>query len=251
MIEMEIIMCTTCGTQYNSCSIPEKCLICNDERQYINPDGQSWTTLKRMVQQGDYKNSITFEESGLYSIKTIPKFAIGQTAYIIHQNNFRLLWDCISYLDKATIQEIKEMGGLNAIALSHPHYYSSQVEWAETFDIPIYIHMDDRSWVMRPSDQIIFWSGESIEVYPGLTLYRLGGHFKGASVLEWKDGNEGIGVLLTGDVIRAQRVSCFKYRKTIHNAMDEKWKRLLRLLASSPLTGYIMPSMALLKNKAN
>lgn len=199
---MEIIMCTTCGTQYNSCSIPEKCLICNDERQYINPDGQSWTTLKRMVQQGDYKNSITFEESGLYSIKTIPKFAIGQTAYIIHQNNFRLLWDCISYLDKATIQEIKEMGGLNAIALSHPHYYSSQVEWAETFDIPIYIHMDDRSWVMRPSDQIIFWSGESIEVYPGLTLYRLGGHFKGASVLEWKDGNEGKGVLLTGDVIQ-------------------------------------------------
>lgn len=46
--------------------------------------------------------------------------------------------------DKETINKINELGGINAIALSHPHYYSTQVEWAETFQVLIYIHEDDK-----------------------------------------------------------------------------------------------------------
>ena len=55
---------------------------------------------------------------------------------------------------------------------------------------------------MRPSEKIIFWSGESLELSKDLVIHRLGGHFKGGSVLEWKEGNEQKGVLLTGDVIQ-------------------------------------------------
>ncbi|MBJ3793570.1 hypothetical protein I8J38_34335, partial [Bacillus sp. OA1] len=111
-----------------------------------------------------YKNEIIKEENGLYSITTKPGFAIGQTAFIVKTESYRLLWDCITYLDETTIAKIKELGGLDAIALSHPHYYSTQVEWAETFDVPIYIHEDDKEWVMRPSSRIIYWSGESLQL---------------------------------------------------------------------------------------
>ena len=88
--------------------------------------------------------------------------------------SYRLLWDCITYLDETTITKIKELGGLDAVALSHPHYYSTQVEWAETFDVPIYIHEDDKEWVMRPSSRIIYWSGESLQLADGLVIHRLG-----------------------------------------------------------------------------
>ena len=44
------------------------------------------------------------------------------------------------------------MGGIAAIAISHPHYYSSMAEWAEAVDAPIYLHAADREWVLRPSD---------------------------------------------------------------------------------------------------
>ncbi|MFD1737278.1 hypothetical protein ACFSCX_12010 [Bacillus salitolerans] len=198
---MKYYICETCGVQYE-CSIaePEQCMICNEERQYVNPNGQSWTTLGKMMNEG-YKNMLSLEEKGLYSIKTTPEFGIGQTAYIVQSEGFYLMWDCITYIDEATIDKINELGGLQAIALSHPHYYSTQVEWAETFNVPIYIH-DDKKWVMRPSDKIVFWSGESIEIYKGIALHRLGGHFKGGSVLEWKDGNEQKGILLSGDIIQ-------------------------------------------------
>ncbi|HFJ9317273.1 MBL fold metallo-hydrolase [Bacillus tropicus] len=196
-------ICTTCGVQYSkSQEVPSDCIICNEERQYINPSGQSWTTLEKMQKSKLYKNEILKEETGLYSITTKPEFAIGQTAYLIQSQNFNVLWDCITYLDENTIQEIHKLGGIQAIVLSHPHYYSTQVEWAETFNIPIYIHEDDKEWVNRSSKQIIFWSGESLVLTDAITIYRLGGHFKGGAILHWKDGSDKKGLLLTGDIIQ-------------------------------------------------
>ncbi|WP_102275329.1 MBL fold metallo-hydrolase [Cytobacillus massiliigabonensis] len=199
---MQNYICVTCGVQYEgSNNAPEQCVICNEERQYVHSNGQSWITLETMIKE-NYQNIISLEEEGLHSLTTSPAFAIGQTAYLVQNDGFNLLWDCITYFDDMTISKIKELGGINAIALSHPHYYSTQVEWAEAFDVPIYIHEDDKEWVMRPSDKIIFWSGESLELHKGLVIHRLGGHFKGGAVLEWKHGNEKKGILLTGDIIQ-------------------------------------------------
>ncbi|WP_173916812.1 hypothetical protein [Halobacillus sp. Marseille-Q1614] len=199
---MKRYICETCGVQYEeTINEPQYCFVCSEERQYVSPTGQTWTTLDIMKNE-DYKNVMSLEEDGLYSLKTIPSFGIGQTAYIIQSDGFNVLWDCISYIDEETMREIEALGGLNAIALSHPHYYSTQVEWAETFHVPIYVHEDDQEWVMRPSDKIIFWSGESKALHNGITLHRLGGHFKGGSVLEWTLGNDGKGILLTGDIIQ-------------------------------------------------
>lgn len=200
---MKNYVCETCGVQYDLSQLePEQCVICTEERQYVSLKGQTWTTLETMRENGLLQNVINKEENGLYSIKTVPRFGIGQTAYLIQNEGFNILWDCISYLDEQTIKELNALGGIDAIALSHPHYYSTQVEWADTFDVPIYIHIDDKEWVMRDSDRIIFWSGESLELDNGLVLHRLGGHFKGGAVLEWKNGNDRKGVLLTGDIIQ-------------------------------------------------
>lgn len=199
---MNHFICETCGVQFGqSCTEPGQCPICNEERQYVNPNGQSWTTLEKMKSEG-YTNMIRSEENGLYSIKTSPEFGIGQTAYLIQSGGFGLLWDCITFIDRNTVDRVKELGGIQAIALSHPHYYSAQAEWAEAFDVPIYIHEDDKEWVMRQSDRIIYWSGESLELHKGITIHRLGGHFKGGAVLEWQEGNDQKGILLSGDIIQ-------------------------------------------------
>lgn len=200
---MKNFICITCGVQYeSSINFPRTCLICNEERQYVNQNGQSWITLESMKLKAAYENNIIQEEEGLHSIKTSPRFGIGQTAYLIQMEGFNILWDCITLLDEETKEAINQLGGINAIALSHPHYYSSQIEWAEAFDVPIYIHEDDKEWVVRTSERIIFWSGETYELHKGIVLHRLGGHFKGGAALEWKNGNNDKGILLTGDIIQ-------------------------------------------------
>jgi len=101
------------------------------------------------------------------------------------------------------VEAMNAMCGVSAIAISHPHYYSSMVEWSRAFGgVPIYLHADDRQWVMRPDKSIIYWQGETKELGDGLTLVRCGGHFEGGTVLHWGGGAGGRGALLTSDIIQ-------------------------------------------------
>jgi len=198
---MENYICVTCGAQYALSSEPPAfCDICTDERQYVPDTGQKWTTLANMQEGKPFTNEFVYQEEGVYSITTQPKFAIGQGAYFIQSEDFNILWDCITYLDDVTVKKIKEMGGIDAIAISHPYYYSTQVEWAEVFDAPIYIHENDRSWVMRESDKIQYWTGKKLKLSEEISLHCLGGHFKGGTILHWKDDNNE--KLFTGDIIQ-------------------------------------------------
>ena len=146
---MPAFICKTCGVQYPASSRPPKiCLICTEARQYVNPNGQQWTTLAYMKAGRAYDNEMVQVEESLFRITTKPKFGIGQSAFLVQGKGGNVLWDCITLLDEDTIGKVKELGGIEAIALSHPHYYSTQAKWAETFDAPIYIHEDDREWVV-------------------------------------------------------------------------------------------------------
>jgi glyoxylase-like metal-dependent hydrolase (beta-lactamase superfamily II) len=141
-------------------------------------------------------------EPNLTGIGVHPDFAIGQRALLVQTSEGNLLWDCVSLIDDPTIAAIRALGGIRAIAISHPHYYSSMVEWSQAFDAPIYIHEAERQWVMRPDPAITFWAGETRPLFDGLTLVRCGGHFEGGQVAHWPAGADDKGVLLTGDIIQ-------------------------------------------------
>ena len=135
-------LCATCSTQYpDSAEPPDSCPICEDPRQYVPESGQAWTTLDELREA--HRPVIREELPGLLGIGCEPSFAIGQRALKVGG----VLWDCQALLDDEIAAAV---GGLDAIAISHPHYYSTMVEWAHAFDCPILIHEDDREWIMRP-----------------------------------------------------------------------------------------------------
>jgi hypothetical protein len=192
-------LCITCGTQFPPLAEPPAvCPICLDERQYVGANGQQWTTLVQL--RMTHSNSLREEEPNLHSINCTPSFGIGQRAFVVQTPEGNLLWDCLALIDEATIARVNELGGLRAIAISHPHYYTTMVEWSRALgDVPILLHEADRSWVMRPDPCIEFWSGERRALFGGLALVRSGGHFVGYQVCHWPAGAEGRGVLLAGD----------------------------------------------------
>lgn len=197
---MPAFICITCGTQHpESGAPPETCTICADDRQYIGRGGQRWTTLEELMQK--HHNRIQPLEPGLIGIASEPEFAIGQRALLVQTPEGNLLWDCITLLDPQTIDAVRSLGGVRAIAISHPHFYSAMVEWSRAFDAPIYLHADERRWVVRPDPAVAFWEGERRPLFGELTLIRCGGHFPGSMVLHWPAGAEGRGALLTGDTI--------------------------------------------------
>jgi hypothetical protein len=189
-------VCVTCGTQHAvSEREPASCAICEDERQYVGLDGQRWTTLEEL--RRDHRGVVR-EEAGLTGLGCEPEFAIGQRALLVPADGGNVLWDCISLLDDELGRAVEERGGLVAIAISHPHYYSSMVEWARAFDAPVYLHARDREWVQRADERLVFWEEETCELAPRVTLVRCGGHFAGGTVLHWAAGD----ALLSGDIVQ-------------------------------------------------
>jgi glyoxylase-like metal-dependent hydrolase (beta-lactamase superfamily II) len=136
-----------------------------------------------------HKNRIEELEHGLQGIGSTPSFAIGQRALLADG----VLWDCVTLLDDETAERV---GQLDAIAISHPHYYAAMIEWAERFDAVVLLHEADREHVMRPSERIEFWTGERRRIGATHELVRLGGHFAGGTVCLWN------GALLSGDIVQ-------------------------------------------------
>jgi hypothetical protein len=199
---MSLFLCTTCGTQYPDSDRPSaSCTICDDPRQFIKYPGQQWTTLDKL--RFTHRIAIRSEEPGLIGLGIEPHFAIGQRALLVRTPHGNVLWDCISLVDDAVVEAIRALGGVSAIAISHPHYYTSMVEWSRALGgVPIYLHAADRQWVMRPDNAIVFWEGGTRPLAEGLTLINCGGHFDGGAVLHWSGGADGRGALLTGDILQ-------------------------------------------------
>jgi hypothetical protein len=192
-------ICTACGTQFEAehTTPPAHCPICCDVRQAVPPTGQAWTTLERL--RITHVNGWRKLREHLYEIRTQPEFAIGQRALLALTPDGNVLWDCLALIDDATVDLVKALGGISAIAISHPHYYSTMVEWAHAFGCPIWLHEADREWVQRGDPSVSFWSGATLQLNAYTTLLKLGGHFPGATVLHWATEE---GTLLSGDVLQ-------------------------------------------------
>jgi len=155
------------------------------------PTGQSFTTLADLKSSHlNYQNQWRDfpDDERFTSIWTEPKFGIGQRCILIKTPLGNILWDCITYLDNETIDRINAIGGLAAIVISHPHYYTTHLEWAEVFDCPVYLSWEDKKWLNRldrlgKHRTFIEGKEEEIEVRgekTGVVALKLGGHFPGS-----------------------------------------------------------------------
>jgi glyoxylase-like metal-dependent hydrolase (beta-lactamase superfamily II) len=189
-------ICATCGAQHApSETPPDRCAICEDARQYVPEDGQRWTTLGGLA--SNHRSEIRLD-GAYYGVGMEPSFAIGQRALLVPAGEQAVLWDCVPLLANDAAAAIERRGGLVAIAISHPHYYSGMVEWAHRFECPVYLHAADREWIMRPDPAIELWEGETRDLGHGLMLIRCGGHFAGGTVLH----DASAGALLSGDIVQ-------------------------------------------------
>ena len=143
------------------------------------------------------------EDSGYLGVGIEPPVAIGQRLLVVETDEGNVLWDMIPLVDDAALEAVQARGEVRAVAISHPHYYSGMVEWSRALGrlqgaaVPILLHEADREWVQRPDPAVVLWSGDMRELWGGLTLLRLGGHFAGGTVLH----DAARSTLLSGDIV--------------------------------------------------
>ena len=90
------------------------------------------------------------------------------------------------------VDALRKAGGVDRIVISHPHFYSSMVEWSDALGgVQILLHEADKAWVRRPSDRIKYWSGDLLKLSNDVTLINTAGHFDSSTALHWKRGPRG------------------------------------------------------------
>ncbi|KAI1564231.1 DAP2, Dipeptidyl aminopeptidaseacylaminoacyl-peptidase [Pyrenophora tritici-repentis] len=138
-----------------------------DPRQYVPATGQTWTSLHRS--QALQKNNFETDPSNpnIHYITTAPlspselppgladtsstrkQLGIGQRAILLQTSGGNVLWDCVAFLNPDTISFINSKGGIKAIVISHPHFYTTHLEWAGVFKCPVYMAGVDQEWLNR------------------------------------------------------------------------------------------------------
>ncbi|WPG99775.1 Hypothetical protein R9X50_00259400 [Acrodontium crateriforme] len=191
----DLLICNACGTQFpvTASSNKDECRVCDDPRQFVPPEGQIFTTLREINQRG-FKNVWWQDKENphVWCVRTEPQFAIGERAELIQTVAGNILWDLITFLDQETVDKVQQLGGLKAIVISHPHYYSTWAEWSRSFDCPVYISDPDKQWLERtdtPGAKISLLKDVYTEILPGsgATAILTGGHFPGSLLLHWKE----------------------------------------------------------------
>lgn len=121
------------------------------------------------------------------SSTTRKQLGIGERAILLETAHGNILWDLIAFIDDETVEFVKGKGGLKAIVISHPHFYTTHLEWAAQFGCPVYVAGDDAQWVNRKDGKGVRKSFKGTqEVVPGVTAVQCGGHYDGSSVLHWE-----------------------------------------------------------------
>ena len=198
---MTIWTCATCAIEHpDTPEPPPLCEICADERQWVPPGGQRWTTREELAQAG-HRLEIRELEADLYAIECRPSLGIGQRGLLLRTPGGNLLWEPPGFIDPEAVAEVTELGGVQVVTASHPHLTGSSVQWSHAFgNAPVYVAAADERWIRRPDPAVRLWEG-SVELLPGVQMHQTGGHFAGSGLVHWQAGADGRGALLTGDTI--------------------------------------------------
>ncbi len=195
-------VCRTCATQFaqqlaQPSEPPERCPICEDERQYVGADGQQWTTLDELSR--DHRCEVR-EDAGYLGVGVEPSFAIGQRLLLAETPEGNVLWDMIPLVDDGSASRQCRRGercgrSRSRTRTTTPGWSSGARRWEAS-----------RSCSTRPTRSgscgriraIELWSGDVKELWAGLTLLRLGGHYPGGTVLHDRERR----TLLSGDILQ-------------------------------------------------
>lgn len=83
------------------------------------------------------------------STSSTKQLGIGERAILLQTEAGNVLWDLVAWLDDGTVDFIKSKGGLKAIVISHPHFWTTHLEWARVFGCKVYLQEADQDWCVH------------------------------------------------------------------------------------------------------
>ena len=175
---------------------PLSCPICTDTRNALPPDG--WDFKDEAFARGHFENHWQEMMPGLWGFWATPKFGLGATGWLIVRDDGNVAFEACPYYQPDAIAKIRELGGINVLAASHPHGYGALWQLQREFEPTLTVHKDDIRYTK--AFRVTWPADDEHELAPGLTLHHVGGHYEGHSVL-WDEAHA---ALFCGDSLKIE-----------------------------------------------
>ncbi len=204
--------CTHCGHWhlYFAGQQPPGCLVCTDVRNALPPDG--WEFLPVEAVLGRLTNSWREYMPGVWGVSATPQFGLGATGWVIVRPDGNVAFEAAPVYQPDALAFIDGLGGVKVLSCSHPHGMGALWQLADRYKPQVVVHTDG---VRFTKAFRVTWPADDVhELAPGLTLYHVGGHYEGHSVLY----DAGRRALFAGDALkvdfhpdgRPRAISCHK-----------------------------------------
>jgi len=102
------------------------------------------------------------------------------------------MWDCIAVINDQAVEDLKAIEAktgkkLQGIVISHPHFYTTSLSWAQALDTYVYISHQDLQWYQRRESSIASTrlrpiAQKNLKHSTDIESVCVGGHFEGSRV---------------------------------------------------------------------
>ena len=171
--------CANCGFWQLHFDPPD-CPVCTDVRNDLPEDG--WRFVPEAEIAATHEGEVREVAEGLWAFTTTPALGLAGTGWLLTRPKGNVAFEAAPYYSRAMLDRIAQLGGIAALAASHPHGYGALFQLQRAFEPPVVaIHKDDLAYtkafaVTAPYD-------DTLELAPGFTLHHVGGHYAGQAAL--------------------------------------------------------------------
>ncbi|MGF1502763.1 MAG: MBL fold metallo-hydrolase [Paracoccaceae bacterium] len=158
---------------------PLGCPICMDTRNALPEDG--WDFKTEAFAETTFTTSWRQVDDDLWAFTARPKFGLGATGWLTTRDDGNVMFESCPWYSADALEQIRSLGGIRALAASHPHGYGALWQLQRVFAPILTIHRAD---IPYSKAFRVTWPADDVhEIAPGLTLHHVGGHYEGHSVL--------------------------------------------------------------------
>lgn len=227
-MSLEHYSCTNCGYWQHYFAVPPACPVCSDVRNALPENGWEFVGAPEMLereQRGEVKCRWREIDDGIWMFSNETPLGIGSSGYIIRRETGNIAFESPGWWTEDAIKFIDSIGGLRFISSSHPHGFGAIWQLEEYFPgATIAFQREAVQFTKALAINAVF--DDVLAIDEAATLYHVGGHYEGQSVLYYEPRQ----ILFCGDALKFDvdetgktvAISCHKaFHKQIPLAKSE------------------------------
>lgn len=192
--------CANCGFWQHYFAAPPGCPVCSDVRNALPEDGWEFVSAAEMLareNRGEIKCAWREIDENVWMFSNETPIGIGSSGYLIRRETGNIAFESPGWWTQSAIEKLDELGGARFVSASHPHGFGAIYQLQENFpDATVAFQREAVQFTKALAVNFVF--DDTLAIDEAATLYHVGGHYEGQSVLYYEPRK----LLFCGDALK-------------------------------------------------